>query len=574
MLRLSLPALLLFAFAAPARAADTPDPLRLIPESSQLIVKVEKPRQLVEAVVALDVFKTAQNIPQAKAILESANVRRVLQMLAYFERELGAKWPELLDSVAGGGIAIGATLGDEAAPLLVIQGTDPKQTEKAFALLQRVVDEELARAGLPIKVEKESYKGFTIVKVGDFTAAQAGPVLVVSSKGEPVRAALDLIKTGKLDGGALKRKTVQDAKKILPKDPLAWVCVDLVKLKDTQASKDFFENTRKDFLQMLVVGSTIDCVRRSDFVAIGIYQEKTGFRAALRLPAGRSEFTADYALHVPPKDEFGSLPLLEPAGVVYSQSFYLDIGYMWKHRDTLINDEMRKGLEEGEKQLSKLLPGNVKIHELLESWGPRHRLVVLNQEKLPYTVEPAQRLPGFAYVATMRDPKFGKGLESVIRSAGLIGSLQYGIKLKDETHDGIKITGFRFPENKPLDLDEYNYRYNFEPCFCVVDDQFVLASSFEVARKIIPEIKRTARLKGSPAVWQGKAFGDGGADLLTTVADPLITETILGEGVGIVEAKQQIKNLAAYVKQLGTIRVEIDERDTEYRVDVVWEMKK
>ena len=51
MLRLSLPALALIAFASPVRAADPPDPLRYIPASSQVVLKIEKPRQLAESVV-------------------------------------------------------------------------------------------------------------------------------------------------------------------------------------------------------------------------------------------------------------------------------------------------------------------------------------------------------------------------------------------------------------------------------------------------------------------------------------------------------------------------------------------
>src|SRR5262245_43949433 len=143
MLRLALPAVALTAvlFAGPAaRAADPPDPLRYIPADAQVVAKVEKPRQLAEAVVSLDAFKAAQKIPQVRGVLDSPTARRAFQMLAYFEKELGAKWPELLDQLAGGGVAVGATLEADAPALLVVQGTDEKQVERAYALLLRVID--------------------------------------------------------------------------------------------------------------------------------------------------------------------------------------------------------------------------------------------------------------------------------------------------------------------------------------------------------------------------------------------------------------------------------------------------
>ena len=571
-----LAAVLVAAAAAPAAAADTPDPLRYLPPSSPLVVKVEGPRKLAEAVVALEAFETARGIPQARGVLDSAQVRRALQVLAFFERELGAKWPELLDQLAGGGVALGATLDDNAPALVVIQGTDEKQTAKAFDLVLRVLDEELTREGAAGAVVRGKPKGgVETARIGDgLHLARVGGTILASNKADMVTAAIARGKSTRPADSALGNKQVAAARKLLPQNPLAWACVDLTGLMSSQSAKDFFDATRQDFLQTLVVGSSIDCVRRSDFVAAGVYKEPTGFRLAVRLPAGRSEFPPEFALHVPPKGEPGSLPLLEPKGVVYSQSFYLDLGYLWTNRSKLLNDETRKGIEEAEEQLSKVIPGSVKIRDILAGWSPYHRIVVVNQDELPYKTQPGQRLPGFAYVSHVKDKKFATGLESILRSGGLVVSLQYGLKLKTETVDGVTVTGWRFPENKPLDLDPDGFRFNYEPCFFVADDEFVFASSFEVARKLVPEIRRTAKLPASPAVWRGQLYGAGGADLLTTVGDPLVTETILGEGVGLDEARKQVKELAGYVRGLGTLRVEIDERDTAYHLDVVWEVKK
>ena len=74
-------------------------------------------------------------------------------------------------------------------------------------------------------------------------------------------------------------------------------------------------------------------------------------------------------------------------------------------------------------QLDKLIPGSAKFGDLLRMWGPYHRVVVLNQEKLPYGKEPGQRLPGFAYVTTMRDPQFGKSLDGILRATALLAGL-------------------------------------------------------------------------------------------------------------------------------------------------------
>src|SRR5688572_26640723 len=106
--------------AARLAAADTPDPLRLVPAEAGIVIKVEKPRQFVEAVAKLDVYKNALQFPQARELLDSTPVRRFFQLVAYLEKETGTAWPELIDKLAGGGIVIGAATGKDPAPTLAI----------------------------------------------------------------------------------------------------------------------------------------------------------------------------------------------------------------------------------------------------------------------------------------------------------------------------------------------------------------------------------------------------------------------------------------------------------------------
>ncbi len=563
-------------FAASAAAADpTPDPLRFIPKDAGLVLKVEKPRHLVEAVTTLAAFKDGTALPAVREALDGTATRRALQLLAHVERETGATWPRLLDQLAGGGMALGVSYGSQPEPaLLVMQGTDEPAAAKAFDLLLRTADDELARTGSPERVARDTTKGAAVTaRVGkDLHLARHGTTVFVANRADALDAGLALAAGGSTADSVLSKPTVSAAKASLPADPLAWVWVDFAAAKETKATKDFLDNTRKDFLGNLVLGGTLDCLRRSDFVAVGLHKDTAGFRLALRLPAGRDAFGPELGLHVPPAGTPGSPAPLDPPGTLYSQSFHLDFGAWWTHRDKLLDPKMKADFEKAEKDISKFLPG-AKLGEMLTMWGVHHRVVVVNTDKLPYTTEPPERLPAFGYVTGMKDAKFGKSLDGIVRATGFLLSLQYGLKQSETVVDGVKVLSYRFPEGKPYPGDDGNVRFNFEPAFAVVGGEAVFASTLELMKKLVPEVRRTAKLPGSDVVWRGRAAFAPAADAVAAYPDAAVTDAILRQGVGIDEARRQVAKLVDYLRTLGTLGVTVDEAATRYKLDVVWEIK-
>lgn len=573
MIRLALTALCLLGGLTPSARLAAADPLDSVPAAAHAVLVADNPRKLAEAITTLDAFKGAQKLGPVRQIYDSPTAQRALQLLNYAEKMLGAKWPVLLDQLGGNGVAVAIQFGTDPAPaLLVVEANDEAQLTKALALGTQLIDEELARQGIPSKLQWTKSGKVERASLGnDAHFARIGTTVLVSNKAEMLKAAIDQRTASKGQRSVHKART--NAAQVLPKNPLAWVWLDFAAVKQSPEAKDFFESSRGQFLFTLVGGATIDCLRRADFLALGLYQEPNGFRLALRIPAGRDGLWDDLLLHVPPKGTPGTLPLLEPPGTLYSQSLHLDFGYLWKNRDRLITGDDRKNFEMAEKQISKILPGSVKLGEFIEMWGPHHRVVVVNHDTRPYKKEPGLKLPAFGYVATMRDKKFGTTADIIGRSVGVVGSLQFGLKLTEYDIDGITLVAYRFPENKDLPDDPDGIRFNFEPCFAVVGDEFVVASTVELGKKLIAELKKPRRTDSSPAVIQVKGCAKEAADALVGFAEPLITDAVLGRGIGLADAQKEVADLIAFVKTLGTVRAELDITNTEYRVDVVWEIR-
>lgn len=562
------------SFAAP------PDPLQFVPREATFVLKVEKPRQFVEAVTALDAFKEYETLPAVKDALESPTAKRFFQFLTLAETKLGQKWPQVLDSLAGGGMAVGTVgAGDNAPFLLALQGTDEPKSAEAFKLIGELLAAELARQSPPgttIKPEIGETKGADVLKIGDgFFLVRHKATLLVSNKKEAAEKSLALVAGEKGAESVLANSNVQAARKLLGGDPLAWLWFDLKKAKEDKGFSDFLETARTQPFILFVLGSTADAVRRADFITAGVFQTATGFKLSVQLPAKRADLPPVMALHAPLKGEtHGSLPLLEPPGVLASHSMYLDVAAFWKQRKTALGEQELKDLEKAEKDISKLLP-NTSLAELLETSGPHHRVVLVERGQNQYKTVPDFPLPEMALVSSMRDPRFGKNTLTTIRTAAILIGLQVGgLTLKEEKYDGIDILTYRFADEKVLAGDSTNIRYNFVPSFAVVGESFVAASSPKLLKDLIPELKKPIDPKGcSPAVWRARGYGTGAAQWLRARPEAAITDTVLSQGVGLDDAKEQLEQLAGWVSKLGTVGVSIDHGETAFKFEVEWKLR-
>src|SRR5438270_483933 len=81
---------------------------------------------------------------------------------------------------SAGGVPVGGSCQPNAPAVVVLQGTDEKQVARAFDLLYRVLDEELAPLGGPGAVVRD---GPDACRLGtDFHYARAAATVLISNK--------------------------------------------------------------------------------------------------------------------------------------------------------------------------------------------------------------------------------------------------------------------------------------------------------------------------------------------------------------------------------------------------------
>jgi hypothetical protein len=558
-----------------AQADELTNPLRLVPKQADVALRVE-PGKLVDAVRSLPKLAELAQFPSVREALDSTNSRRFVKFIQYYEKELGAPWPELLGKLSGGGIVIATKFerGGDLPVLAVVQSRDSELLKRAVALVSKVAEQELKRNDSPLKPSIENYRDIEVTHYGAAYYAVAGSAFLIANKEIAIHKALDL----HLDGAAeslANESGPADAAKLLDPNPLVSLWVNLKPAQESPEGKEAFKQPRSDIAQLIAAGGVLDVFGKSPFVAAGVYKTADGFTTSVRLPAGRDATANGLGLHLAPLDQAGSLPLLEPANVLYSSSFYLDLGALWNQRETLLTENARKQIDKAEKQVGRFLAGR-KLSELLTQSGPYHRFVVVAQTQPGYTKKPAQLFPAIAVASTMRDPGFGEAMNAILRTVAFLTGTQAKLKLVEETVDGVKLVGYRFPEDGTLPGDTQNLRFNASPCFAVVGDQFFAASTIELGREMIGVLKNSPPTAAKPTslTAQSRAYAAGGAALAKIFEDQQLTQTVLERAVSVEEARKEVEAGIEFLRGLGVLKLETDFRPHEFRFEIRWEAKR
>src|SRR5262249_48808614 len=158
----------------------------LVPDQADIFLEIKQPRPLLEAGLSNPLFTAVRALPPVRDLYDSTNARRFYQLVAYFEKELGAKWPQLTDKPAGGGLVLAVKHGTDPAPaLLVVQGTDADAMARFYKTGLEVLGQELARQEAKESIRKGSYKDTEIIHIGkEFHSARVDAALLFSNNEE------------------------------------------------------------------------------------------------------------------------------------------------------------------------------------------------------------------------------------------------------------------------------------------------------------------------------------------------------------------------------------------------------
>jgi hypothetical protein len=283
----------------------------------------------------------------------------------------------------------------------------------------------------------------------------------------------------------------------------------------------------------------------------------------------------DVELHLPRDPKVGgTLPLLEPTGVLFSHSFYFDLDTLYQKREAIMPPQVAKQFEEGEKQISRFLI-NTSLPKFLSQAGVHYRLVAVQSEKVAdYKIEPNQPLPAFAIVLSMRDPAFAKSMNALVKAGALALASQASVRSWEEEIAGVPVFGYSFPEDGKFPEDPLKARFNYQPTFAAVKDQYILASNKGLCRELIGIIEKEDRSKLASQNMQMRVYASSLGNYANIAPEQSLASTIIAQALKIGEARQQTDAVFAYLQKLGSVQLETDYTPDQFRFDLVWKTRK
>lgn len=543
------------------------DPLRIIPTDAEVVLKIEQPRKLLEAVLDKQLLNDLLKIEAVRDALDNTQYRRFDQLRTHFEKKLGHGYVDLIDKLGGGGVVVAARFSERPAVLAIVESTDAKLLRDAVELALDTLEQELARQEVRERPVRKKHGDIETIHFSkQLHLAAVGTTLLLANEPAGLHAAIDrALGKGKQTEPIAG---IAEAKKSWPMSPLAWGWLSLEAVRKAPNVKTALEALEADPKNTILLGGLVDLFKKSSFLAVGLSGDTKGLELSARLPKGRDSLS-DASTFLLPENGRGSLPLLEPANVLLSTSYFLDLGKFWDNRAKILNKEQLKVFEEVDAK-SGLFLGGTKMSTLFHQGGPYQRIVIAQQPTACYKIEPKIKIPSFALVVQMRDPAFARSMETVLRAGGLLASTQFQLKMNEQKHAGTNVISYRFDESKKLGGDNAGLRFNFSPAFAKAGDQFILCSTEELCRELIDTCAKEKAPQYSPSTYVLQAYATGGAAVLRALEEQILSQAILAQGLSPDAAKEQLNAILAIVERLGSLRLEEHYGSSDFRYELRW----
>lgn len=564
-LRRALVGSLLLALAYPVHArAQNPSFAHWMPAETLLYVEWAHASEL------LDQIKQGGWITLANELTTYSNpeaARKFQELQAGIKLVAGAlgREPEsVFRALSSGGGAIAVQGQNQLC--IALKAESPDFLRKLSETLVDLARQDARAKRRPASIQILPRAGTTVYQIDNqFSYALKGDLLLASTQGEELARMLD--RAGGGEGGASLADQPSLRDRITERAPNAylWGLVSLTRLRELDPNA-FRGKPEDEAGSRLLLGPWVDALRSGDWASLQL------------APGTDGAWIAQAALHLPPEchdprfagfspaEGQSPAPLLLPDETLLSVSLYRDLEAIWGVLDQLLPPEALPGLAQLDSFAGQFFGGRDFATGVLGALMPHWRFVMLAQNFGENQPEPETKLPGMALVLSLKpgDEEFAIRLQAAFQSfVGLVnlGAAQQKappLLLGTEMIDGITIYKSAYLSQNAAGNSGADIRYNFTPSAARIGDSFVLSSSTQTIRALIPLLKQQpSQQPRSPATLLAELNGQALASLIEANRGFLRMRRMLDEGKDRDAAEADVRTLERLARALGRLRIHV-----------------
>ena len=549
-----------------ALEAKEPIERELLHKQAVFVLEIQEPLAWADHPVLERVWKPLSKSRQLKAGLVTPEFGRVLAARDYLQAAIGQDWQQAIAELTAGGVWVAATPKPNERLTIVVTAKNAdswKRLEAAATLTLKAQNRDLPPSTI--------YREIKTYRAAGADLAFAGRRLLIASQESDLKRMIDQLlehaEPEKIETGG-----TQSAQ------PSLNLAIDLKAVRRAPDFQKALVRPSDDAGQIAILGGWMDLLKAADRL-----------RFKLSWPAGSEEIQATLTADDAAANEVLAgffaggpdrkiAPLLEPAGTIYTASWFRDYAALWNSRADLLTESALEKLEEGDqkiKQQFSVFGVSFTPSELFKQLGTEFRVVLVRSGDSEYRVELKNRLPAAAVCISLRDrDAFLAQAEPLSRALGLVAAFGEAKMLsKTSEHAEAKLKGLWFRDDENAVRQGNQIRYNFNPTWTVAREHFILGSTRKIVAQVIDELDRhSAGLKTAanvlqPTERQRLSFSELACGLMD-FREAILQSSVLERGLTYSDSIIELDLAKDAIEALGRLTTEaaFTEQGLEYQI--------
>lgn len=558
--------------------AESPSLPELLPPTTVFYAEIDQPGDLIDTLATHPLVTRIQKSPQYVEATNTPKFFLARLILGGIKAQLQQEWQPALKDAFGGGICAAFDAKTQGA-VVVVRAEKPATLERLVTTLIKLARDDAKKKEKPDPVQEDAYRDVTVYRLEKGAFALHEGTLVATNNAELGKFVLDRL----LDGGdetLAANGVFQRAVATRSSDGDPWVYLDLEPVRATVKENNPLATGRTDnALAELFVGGMLDALGEAPFVTGSLSLRDAGLAASVTTPFEMEWISESRRYYFDADDEKASPPM-HVEGTLLTLGSYRDISQMWLRNGDLLQQKASDELAKADSVLTTLFSGKDFGEDVLGAIGPRVQLVIAQQEFPEGQPQPAVKLPSFALVGTLKDPKtmrpdFRRTFLSLIGFINITGAMegrpQFDFEIDDEGEDQVVATRYVVDADR-AELENAPIYWNFSPTIAFVEDRIVISSTERLAR----DLRTAQRDPQNTASPQPNTIVEVEVPplhrLLVENREQFIAKNMLDKGNDRKEAEKEIDSLLAIVNLFrdAQLTLETAHDRMELRLDIGW----